>query len=499
MSSIATRTYGTGGRKRSRPTARVHESLQLTDNMIKYVLAELDAYATLRDPSTGIEPGPYERTWKSDQLIPAELKSELLSAVAPLESIPDAEKDWHPGSDGKVLDLVHPSLYPLVYGRTASTSGELFEPRIDDDIDPVFASERFQWLPSDFYVADDGAVKLMSSYINNVHPEDHVALDRVIPKVLERAVPMFEWVLSDLARETQLPTRMDLKERRFPTCIWDTAMDTEVRRLELARNPDDPWVDYYRQLKSVYLDKQPKTWPDSKPEYDGGLDQMNKTINLRGQTLQIIVKLANIVLTPDKPEYDGGKWHVEGCLRSLPADWQPYYDCENMSESTLSFRNAVNEPRYHGQDDSYCMMHLYGICRDDRCVQDVGKVVTKQDRCIAFPNLYQHLVSPFRLVDPTKPGHRKILVFFLVDPHIKIPSTSVVAPQQASWIRRALPGTVLWERLPLELQDIVLSYTDLMTDQEAKAYREELMKERTAFVETVNENRFGHEFNMCEH
>ena len=66
-------------------------------------------------------------------------------------------------------------------------------------------------------------------------------------------------------------------------------------------------------------------------------------------------------------------------------------------------------------------------------MQDVGKVITKEDRCIAFPNLYQHLVSPFRLADPTKPGHRKILVFFLVDPHFTIPSASVVAPQQAPW------------------------------------------------------------------
>lgn len=33
--------------------------------------------------------------------------------------------------------------------------------------------------------------------------------------------------------------------------------------------------------------------------------------------LQIIVKLANIELTPDKPEYRGGSWHVEGQLVRL--------------------------------------------------------------------------------------------------------------------------------------------------------------------------------------
>lgn len=30
--------------------------------------------------------------------------------------------------------------------------------------------------------------------------------------------------------------------------------------------------------------------------------------------LQVIVKLANIQLTPEKPTYDGGSWHVEGQL-----------------------------------------------------------------------------------------------------------------------------------------------------------------------------------------
>jgi hypothetical protein len=33
--------------------------------------------------------------------------------------------------------------------------------------------------------------------------------------------------------------------------------------------------------------------------------------------LQVIVKLANIHLTPEKPEYEGGSWHVEGQIVSL--------------------------------------------------------------------------------------------------------------------------------------------------------------------------------------
>jgi hypothetical protein len=33
--------------------------------------------------------------------------------------------------------------------------------------------------------------------------------------------------------------------------------------------------------------------------------------------LQIIVKLANIHLTPENPSYEGGSWHVEGQLVSF--------------------------------------------------------------------------------------------------------------------------------------------------------------------------------------
>ena len=33
--------------------------------------------------------------------------------------------------------------------------------------------------------------------------------------------------------------------------------------------------------------------------------------------LQVIVKLATIYLTPDKPSYEGGSWHVEGQMVSL--------------------------------------------------------------------------------------------------------------------------------------------------------------------------------------
>ncbi|RQM06044.1 hypothetical protein DH86_00002346, partial [Scytalidium sp. 3C] len=42
---------------------------------------------------------------KSDSAVPLELKESLKRKVQVLENIPDIYKDYHPGSDEKVLDL----------------------------------------------------------------------------------------------------------------------------------------------------------------------------------------------------------------------------------------------------------------------------------------------------------------------------------------------------------------------------------------------------------
>ena len=55
---------------------------------------------------------------KSVSLIPQDLRLKLVADVSKLEAVPDDEKDWHPGSNQQVLDLVHPSLYFLHIGRT---------------------------------------------------------------------------------------------------------------------------------------------------------------------------------------------------------------------------------------------------------------------------------------------------------------------------------------------------------------------------------------------
>ena len=122
-------------------------------------------------------------------------------------------------------------------------------------------------------------------------------------------------------------------------------------------------------------------------------------------------------------------------------------------------------------------------------------MITKTHRCVAFPNLYQHQVQPFRLEDPTKPGHRKILVFFLVDPTQRVLSATDVAPQQREWVTEAMHGAgqnSAFAKLPCELLTMISNANDVaMTRSEAEKYREELMSERIVSSKENDRAYFG--------
>jgi hypothetical protein len=74
----------------------------------------------------------------------------------------------------------------------------------------------------------------------------------------------------------------------------------------------------------------------------------------------------------------------------------------------------------------------------------------KLGRAITYPNLYQHRLSPFHLLDGSKPGYRTTLQFQLVDPEIAVLSTTDIPPQPVSWAMDALLDSID-KRLPNEL------------------------------------------------
>lgn len=69
-------------------------------------------------------PSPVDGVYQADDLIPKEIREDLLKGVAVLENVDDAHKDWHPNSNNQVLDLVHPSLFPYIHGVSRVTDGK---------------------------------------------------------------------------------------------------------------------------------------------------------------------------------------------------------------------------------------------------------------------------------------------------------------------------------------------------------------------------------------
>ncbi len=261
--------------------------------------------------------------------------------------------------------------------------------------------------------------------------------------------------------------------------------------------------------------------------------------------LQIIVKLASIELTPDKPRFDGGNWHVEGQMNERIVGTCLYYlDSENITETSLAFRASTREDEEGNWgvngDDVTWMEEVFGAeLRGGSCLQTYGTVTTPQGRLLAFPNSFHHRVSPFKLVDPTKPGHRRFVALWLVDPYVRIISTANVPPQQAEWytenafgksataedpvarlprdvvqmlaergvgsaeLADALAGGKAGEaRLPPELLNMVreaLGEWRMMTREEAEGHREKLMEERSAFVDNANDKWESTTYSFCEH
>ena len=144
-------------------------------------------------------------------------------------------------------------------------------------------------------------------------------------------------------------------------------------------------------------------------------------------------------------------------------------------------------------------------------------------------------MSPFRLTDPTKPGHRRFIALWLVDPNVRIISTANVPPQQLNWwadsiftrpnqsrseVLSKLPTELVQlldqkgvnigsskiekGRLPPELNDMLRKHFEteealLMSEEEAREHRERLMNARSTFQFEADDKWQEHTYSFCEH
>jgi hypothetical protein len=271
---------------------------------------------------------------KSDVAVSEELRQALIEAVRPLEEVPEEQKDYHPGTDGKVVDLVHPSLFPVIYGQTrilpdqlisleafASHIGEgevlAVRPKQEcvtkqSDYDYWYQrrphrpySLKFQWLPCDVHFGPDDECRI-ASYINNLHPQRHRGLYQVIERILAKTIPMWNTTLSLLEN--------DYKRIEYYEVEYEDHPEPEPEAADEDEEDDDEFCEKHWEWQRSQPVKRPEPGKFVPHPFYNQIS-LRKEYAERG--LQVIVKLANIELTPEKPEYEGGSWHIEGQLVSL--------------------------------------------------------------------------------------------------------------------------------------------------------------------------------------
>ncbi|KAJ2066423.1 hypothetical protein GGI08_001879 [Coemansia sp. S2] len=447
---------------------------ELTDTEFAYVLGELEYYASLHPQGSNIKLSAADGVWFSDTLVDDKTTNELRDYAAILESVPDRQKDWYPNDRSRVLNLVDPSLFPLIYSRSKfcrqtgtspqaafslKDSGE-FPGSIDEWHNALnateggeteyhlptghgrywsYTSDKFSWLPSEFRVDDGGAVTI-ESYINNLHPVKHAAMYPIIASVFSKFLPLLEQVVTDLAHPRQPRVKPD---------------SSKYYESDEPLPNDDGY--YYEGL---ILWKTRATFVHAQPEPFVAPARPISPYKLCGRRLQAIVKMTNVELTSKRPIYGGKDWSVAGLANErIIATGVFFYDVANIAPASLGFREALSSWNFEAEQ-----------C-DINSVIEAYVLALKMD-CVVFPNIHQYKFPELKLADKTKPGHCKMLTFYFVDPSTRIPSTEIVPPQQLDWYFEDILEFEPFRGLPQLVMDGIMAKVDFpISLKEAKKTR----------------------------
>lgn len=139
-----------------------------------------------------------------------------------------------------VQNLVHPSLYPLVYGRSKALrpesvgvkdaidkwagKGDVIQ-KNSSNPDPAsrgvpdeYWSDTYQWLPANVAFQEDGSVKF-TSYINNLHPTKYPEIYCSIEKLIDASLSAWDQCLLIQDPSENVASGAGRMESRFSTTM----------------------------------------------------------------------------------------------------------------------------------------------------------------------------------------------------------------------------------------------------------------------------------------
>lgn len=116
-------------------------------------------------------------------------------------SLPSDERElfWHPGTNEKVLDLVHPSMCPYLHGTTPTLVPVTTPQERAKWARPAMAfldgtATDVQWIPAEFYVSHHGHVQVLETIPGLPEPRTSVT-HRAIGRAFATILPEFEALL----------------------------------------------------------------------------------------------------------------------------------------------------------------------------------------------------------------------------------------------------------------------------------------------------------------
>ncbi|CAC9891289.1 unnamed protein product [Aureobasidium pullulans] len=399
---------------------------------------------------------------KSDTIVDEGTRTLLKESIAVFMDSTLAAHDQRRHPAQPMNTIVDPMMYPLIYGKSLYLDGgavhvaDLFgfiskakvapEPRSENEWNRK-QSDRAGWslnhqrLPCEAeFTGDTGTEVRVTSYINGIHP-GFETLYGAIEKLISHSIKPWNDVLIKDQRRGRTPARHD--------------------RLVHPVHPEPSDAYSYQQWKTGLVSEEickenltrsncQYKCPDLDPSFNHEFYNVNLQDTFRNKGLQIIVKIVNVKLTPENPDFRGTHWHIEGSKNDhIVANSLYVFDSTNATASGISFRQENDiylDDHCDVKDDDEALedvLTVFAITDKEHIVpgypceapalQELGSVGLPEGRLIAWPNMLHHHLHGVELIDKDKAGCLSYVVLSLVDPYYRICSTRNVVPQDRRW------------------------------------------------------------------
>lgn len=254
--------------------------------------------------------------------------------------------------------FMHPSLFPLVFGRSRILRNRLIgvdeaidligqgevlkQPekpgisrkdmswaiasRADVDVRPF--SSRFQWLPTDVGFNADGSCYL-ASYVNNLHPEAEREVYKMIEETLDEIIPIWNLVLTPLVDLLHSRSRIELHKVQYQKVPDPNDQPPAQEPGETDNCYMERLMNWKRERYVVVQPEPGKFSPiamppellDDLPPERRSMHRIEPRLDLlkdfgRNRGLQVIIRTIDFGVTPEQPFFDT-PWHIDGQMVSF--------------------------------------------------------------------------------------------------------------------------------------------------------------------------------------